>query len=139
MTSRYFVGGLALAGVMSGAATGKPSFDPATGIAFVCAVSGAGRLRPAMTPAQICAIFKRKIDGAIARPSKAVAAWPVRGNAIRVKVRIDGPNGLSAAASTRARGKTVHVPEMTVDVMDKAVGFRDVETLATQLAQMIAP
>lgn len=114
-----------------------PDFDPAREVAFVCTVTGAKHLAPAGSAQQVCALFKRRIDAAIARQTRAAPAWPARGNAIRVTVRIAGPHEVGAAATIRTRGRTRQIPELTLDVMDKAVGLRDLELLANQIARTI--
>ena len=125
--------------MLSAAAMAKaPLFDPAAPIAFSCTLNGAEKLRPALDPATVCGLFKRRIEAEIARQTKAAPGFPARGQAIRVTVRIVGPREVSAVTELRARGKLQKRPEMTLDVMDKSVGMRDLESLAIQVARAVS-
>jgi hypothetical protein len=136
MRAPSILAGLASAALLSGPADAKASvIDPARPVAFVCSVSGSKSL----SPAEVCAVFKRKLDGAIARQTLPAKTWPAQGNAVRIVVRFAGERTVSAAASVRSAGKIRNVPELTQDVMDKGVGLRDLELLATQLMRAIAP
>ncbi|HQV04924.1 hypothetical protein [Novosphingobium sp.] len=115
----------------------SPLFDPASPVTYSCAVSGAEKLRPRLDPAAVCNLFKRQIEAEIARQTRAAPAFPARGQAIRVAVRIVGPREASASAEFRARGKLIKRPEITLDVMDKSLGMRDLESLASQLSRSI--
>lgn len=120
------------------AATAKPRlFDPAREVQFTCSVNGLKHLHPVQTAAQVCAVFKRKVDGAIARQTRAVRAMQVTGNAVGIILRIKGPHSASAVLITRSGGKTVSHPELTIDVMDKSISLRDLDTLATQIARKL--
>lgn len=125
---------IAAAAVLAAPASARPLFDPARPVTFVCTVSGAKSL----SPAQVCAVFKRELDRMLARPTRAAAAWPARGNAVRIAVRFASPREVSAAATRRSAGKTTYVPEVTQDVMDKSANLGDLELLAKQVARMIA-
>jgi hypothetical protein len=114
-----------------------PLFDPASPVAFSCTVSGAEKLRPALDRAAVCALFKQKIEAEMARRTKAAAAFPARGQAIRVTVRIVGPREASAGAELRARGRLAKRSEITLDVMDKSIAMRDLDSLAIQVARSI--
>jgi hypothetical protein len=114
-----------------------PLFDPARPIAFSCTVNGGEKLQPALDRAAVCALFKRKIEAEMARQTKAAPAFPTRGQAILVTVRIVGPREASASAELRARGKLAKRPEITLDVMDKSVAMRDLDSLAIQVARSI--
>ncbi|MFM5950770.1 MAG: hypothetical protein ACKOPM_16315 [Novosphingobium sp.] len=133
---------LAFAGaalVLSPSVMAKPAlFDSGTPIAFTCTLSGGEKLRPALDPAAVCAQFKRRIEAEIARQTRAVPAFPARGQAIAVAVKIIGPREASATMKLRARGRSAIRPEITLDVMDKSIGMRDLESLATQVARSIA-
>lgn len=125
--------------LLSAAAIARsPDFGPSRDVALTCTVTGAKHLGAATTPAQVCALFKRRIDAAIARQTRVTPAWPSRGNAIRVFVRIDGPRTVGANATVRAKGRIRQIPEITLDVMDKSIQLRDLDLLANQLARSIA-
>lgn len=126
---------IAAAAVLSAPASARPLFDPARPVAFVCTVSGGKGL----SPAQVCAVFKRELDRALARQTRSASAWPVRGNALRIAVRFASPREVSVVATLRSAGKMTHVPEVTQDVMDKSADLRDLELLAKQVARMIVP
>ena len=111
-----------------------------TELGFLCLVEGTKLLNPAMNDEGVCAAFKTKIDSALARQTVTVnsvsegepADW------IKIEVRFSKPGTASAMAVQRTGGKqTVH-PEIAVDVMDKAMGPIDVDTLAAAVAKVLA-
>jgi hypothetical protein len=125
--------------VLSAAAVARsPDFGASRDLAYVCTVTGTKHLGAAATPEQVCALFKRRIDAAIARQTRVAPVWPSRGNAIRVQVRIASPREVGASATIRAKARIRQVPEITLDVMDKSIQLRDLELLANQLARSIA-
>lgn len=89
----------------SAAMPSTPAFEPGREIAFYCTVSGSSAIKPVVTPAQVCALFKRRFDAALGRDTRVSAVLPVSANAIRVAVRISGNRSASAAITTTAREK----------------------------------
>lgn len=125
--------------LLSGGVMAKtPVFDPAREVVFVCSASGTERLRPQTSAAQVCALFRQKVEAAIARRTRSANALPSSGNGLRIVVRIDSARSASAAATVQARGKTIRHPELTIDVMDKSLGMRDLDLLANQIARKLA-
>jgi hypothetical protein len=116
----------------------NPAFEPGREIAFYCTVSGASAVKPVVTQAQVCALFKRRFDTALGQITRAGAGPSASANAIRVAVRISDNRSASAAITTTARGKSTRWPEISVDVMDKSLGIRELEQLAGAVARSIS-
>jgi hypothetical protein len=114
-----------------------PAFEPGREIVLVCTAIGAAQARPPLTPAQICAAFKRRLDAGLGRATRAEAALPRTGNSIRVELRVASSRGASALVTTAARGKSTRWPEIAVDAMDRPLGLREIEQLAGEVAKTI--
>jgi hypothetical protein len=121
----------------SGLMAKAPVFDHAREVVYVCSASGTEHLRPQASAAQVCAVFKRKVEAAIARRTRSANALPSRGNGLRIAVRIDSARSASAMATVMTNGRSVRHPELTIDVMDKSLGMRDLDLLATQIARKL--
>ena len=109
-------------------------------VGFLCSVEGAKLLNPAMNHEGICAVFKTEIDNALTRQTVTVnsVSEAVPADWIKIDVRFSKPGTASAMVVQRTDGKeTVH-PEIAVDVMDKAIGPNDVDTLASAVAKVLA-
>ena len=109
-------------------------------VGLFCSVNGAKFLEPAMTDQAVCAAFKTKIDSALTRQTVAVnsVSEALPADWIKIDVRFSKPGTASAKFEQSTGGKqTVH-PEIAVDVMDKAMGPNDVDTLASAVAKVLA-
>jgi len=119
------------------AAPAPPRFASTLPVAFHCTVTGTKNLRQDASASQICNLFQRRVDRAIARQTRMTTGWPASGNAISVTIHASTPREISAAAIIRVNRQIRRVPEITLDVMDKSAGLRDLELLADQLARAI--
>lgn len=128
-----------VAAVMSAtpALSAAPGFETGREIVLVCTAIGGGQARPPLTPAQICASFKRGLDAGLGRATRTAATLPRSGNVIRVELRIADSRSASALVTTTARGKSTRWPEFAVDVMDRSLGLREIEQLAGEVARTI--
>lgn len=113
------------------------AFAPDREVVLVCAVTGAGKIRPAATAPQICAEFKRRFDTALGRGTRSAASPPARGQLVTVDLRITA-TGAAALVAARAGGKTHRWPEIAVDVMDKQLGMREIGLLAGNVARVVS-
>lgn len=125
-------------GVTTPALPAAPAFDPYREIVLVCTATGGAHVRPVMTATQLCAAFKLRLDAGLGRVTRTAAAMPATGNAIRVELRVPSQRTASAIVTTVARGKSTRWPEITVDVMDRPLGTREIGQLAGEVARAIA-
>jgi hypothetical protein len=119
------------------AQSATPGFEPGREIVLVCTVAGAANIHPSATSAQICAVFKRRFDAALGRATRLSPALQGADNAVQIAVRMADARSASAAVTTIARGKSTRWPELTVDVMDRHMGMREIEQLAGEVARAI--
>lgn len=134
MTRTRLIAGLVLASLPAGAAMAATRVAGPAPLQFVCTVQGAEKLAKGFDKTQICAVFQRRFEAAGKRSLRPIGAWPRSGDAVSVTIRFAGPREASASARVRLNGKIMSVPELTQDIMDKSLGLRDLDFLATQLA-----
>jgi hypothetical protein len=111
-----------------------------TELGLLCSVEGTKLLNPAMNDEGVCAVFKTKIDSALARQTVTVNSLSeaVPADWIEIDVRFSKPGTASAKLVQYTSGKETAYPEIAVDVMDKAMGPNDVDTLASTVAKALA-
>ncbi len=111
-----------------------------TGVGYLCAVDSTKMIAPIMSEDQVCALFKAKIDDALQQKTVTVdsASKVLPEKWMKLEVRFSMPATASATFVQSTNGKeTVH-PEIAVDVMDKAMGPKDVDMLASAAAKYLA-
>lgn len=110
------------------------------GAQLLCSVNGSTVLSPSTSEAAVCDIFKKRIDQALAQPSRLVTTGSLASQERWLKLDIRLSKGRSAAAVLvqNEGGRVVAHPEIVVDVMDKPLGVNELELLATEVAKLIA-
>ena len=105
---------------------------------FLCAVEGEKLLNPAMSDQAVCAMFKTKVDDALARQTVSIDSPSKAGSAgwVQIRLRFSKPGSASARIVQNAEGKVTNYPELGVDVMDRTMGPKDVERLAMEVAKL---
>jgi hypothetical protein len=109
---------------------------PAGKIELGCQVEGTTQ---AGSPGAICTAFLKQIEKAVKKPTQLQQQRVAAGNADRidVRVRILKRGSLIAHVSELRAGKMRDFPEISVDVMDRPMSFRDIETLTTEVAKLV--
>ena len=109
-------------------------------VGILCSVDGGKMLNPAISDEAVCAMFKTKIDGISKRQTVSLKSLSDAGSAdwIKIDVRFSKPGTATAIVVQRTSGKETAHPEIAVDVMDKAMGPSDVDTLASAVAKYLA-
>ena len=107
---------------------------------FSCTVSGAKFADPTMDNSAVCALVQSKIDAALSR--RTVGIDPQNANkskqSISVDIRYTKPGSIVASIGEQNAGVFMRYPEISVDVSDKPIGRQDVNSLATEVARVIA-
>jgi hypothetical protein len=105
---------------------------------FICSVSGLGAFKQAISADAICANFKSKIDKARGKPSETVKSLSLAANRDWIKLELKVTNRSAAAMLSHKSGAKQQVfPEIVIDVMDKTLGERELEQLATEVAKLV--
>lgn len=106
---------------------------------LLCRVEGVKLLSPATTEDAVCGEIKREIDGALSRQTTIVKTLASAGKAdwIKVDVRIAQPGTASATVVQSVGGREAAHPEIAVDVMDKSLGSKEINRLATEIARAV--
>jgi hypothetical protein len=118
-----------------GAAACMPA--EAAAVELSCTVDGAKKIG---SSEQICSAFRQKIDAAMPVQTKSVIAFAEsgRGDAIDVDIRILKRGGIVAYVKQRKNGDLHSFPEIAIDVMDRPLGWPDVEVLAGEVAKLVS-
>lgn len=100
-----------------------------------CTATGAKLFTPAMTAADACARFVQALSGAMRAPAALVAAGAPPANGLVVELRFL-PRGMASAKATRLRaGRGQALPFYELAVSDRPFAPRDIDRLATSVAQ----
>lgn len=109
-------------------------------VELLCTVDGAKLLPSGTDEAALCAEMQREIDTALA-PRSTVKSVARIGSAdwIKVEVRLQHKPATASARIIQKTGsqEIVH-PEIAVDVMDKALGRKEMKRLVTEVARSVA-
>jgi hypothetical protein len=104
-------------------------------VELTCIVDGAQYVG---SSGEICSAFKQKIDAALEVPTRQAKTFVVNGrsDAIAIDIRVLKRGGVVAKVKQRKNGSLQNFPEIAVDVMDRPLAMRDVETLANEVARL---
>jgi hypothetical protein len=105
-------------------------------VEFSCSVSGGKAIGSAK---DICAAFQQKIDGTLNHATRPAGSFDAggQGDAIAVDIQILQRGSVVANVKQRKSGAVRDLPEISVDVMDRPMGMRDVVMLAGEVARLL--
>ena len=125
---------LALIGLF-GTGTNMAAQPGARPLPVHCTATGAKALAPAMTAAEACARFVQALSGAMRAPVALAAAGGSTSEGLVVELAFL-PQGIASARVTRLRaGRAQTLPLYELAVSDRQLAARDIDTLATSVAQ----
>jgi hypothetical protein len=106
----------------------------------MCSVQGAELLTPAQTAAVVCNTLLKSLNSKFAKPLKAVRSLPSANTAswVKVDLKISKRGSVVAHTTQKRLGKQHEFPEIEVNVMDKAIGDREIRMISTEVAKLLA-
>ncbi|MEQ1541368.1 MAG: hypothetical protein ABL926_03850 [Novosphingobium sp.] len=115
------------------AAAAKPA------IALVCTVQPGIGAKGGLETAGLCEIFRLRIEAITGTPVRLAAATPkgTRARWITLDIRAPRRNALEARMTSMLSGRRIGHTPIAIDVMDKAIGRRDVDSLAQVVAKQL--
>ncbi len=110
--------------------------SPIGSLPFSCSVEGSAI---AGSPDAICAAFQKSFQKAVKTSTHLVSdvAANSRSDRIDVQVRVMKRGSIFARVIEVRAGKIQNHPEIAIDVMDRRLAFRDIETLADESAKLV--
>ncbi len=107
---------------------------------FSCTVSGAKFADPTMDNAAVCALVQSKVDSALSRRTVRIDPQGATKSehSFSVDIRYTKLGSIIASIGVQNAGVSSRYPEISVDVSDKPIGRQDVNSLATEVARVIA-
>ena len=117
--------------------------QPGTGsgaVTLVCTVAGAPKGNAAFERAALCRNFAQRIGPALdakvvladVLPKGAAARW------VRLELKLQSPSRIEAALTSHLHGKATNYPPLGVQVVDKPLGLREIDRLASLVAKSLA-
>lgn len=124
------VGGLG-AGMASAAAKGP--------VALVCTVKPGVAVKGGTDGVAICEVFRGRLETAIGAPVRLAGAIPVgtRSRWVSIAITAPRPHALEVRMRSQLSGRRIDHPPLAIDVMDKTLDRRDVDTLAQHVAKQV--
>ena len=109
------------------------------GVALVCTLQPGLGSKGGVDRAALCETFRRRFEGVTGAPVRLVASVPAGPKArwITVDIRAPRRNALEARMTSQLSARRVSHPPIAIDVMDMAIGQRDVDGLAQVVAKRL--
>jgi len=108
-------------------------------VQFHCTLAGKAKGGPVLDRTAVCARFARAIETALGVRLVEILTPPQAGKGrwISIEVRLGPPAHAEARFASRlGRAATKHVP-IGIDIMDKELDLRDIDSLAAHVAQAL--
>lgn len=123
----------ALAASVVRAAAAKPV------VALVCTVQPGLSGKGGVDTAGLCETFRIRIESIIGTPVRLATATPkgTRPRWVTLDIRAPRRNALEARMISHLSGRQISHSPIAIDVMDKAIGRGDVDTLARHVAKQL--